>query len=100
MSQIAGTRTEVSPDTVANTLIIRIPENGVSVPAEEVIHCLGSESLALRTRKKIQGIVQVAYEGGVVLRVRFKGVWEWWCELDVLDALRALFAQKGYQCVC
>jgi len=99
VSKVDGTPAEVVPDTTASTLTIRIPDESVPVPAEEVIRYLESPGLAARTRKMIQLIVEVAYERGVALRVCFKGAWDYCWELDILDALRALFAQKGYQCV-
>lgn len=100
MSYIERPHTEVHPDTMTSSVLIEILDDDVSVEAEEVIRYLESSGLAARTRQKIQVIVEVACERGVALRVRFKESWNCLWELDVLDALRALFAQKGfYQCV-
>ena len=100
MSRVQGTPCEVICDIRSRTLTIRIPDDNVPVPVEEVIHYLESQALAARTRQKIVTIIEVVCEKGVALRLRLEGAWDYWCELDLLDALRNLFAQKGcYQCV-
>lgn len=99
MSQIAGTPVEVTPDTDASKLTIRTPGVDVAFKTEEVISFLKSPSLELKTRRKIAEIVPMVCETGIALYVRFKDAWDYRYEIDVLDALKALFVQKGYRCV-
>lgn len=95
MSQVAGSSTQVVPDTLTNALLIRMPGDGVSVQAEEVIQRLESDGLAPRTRKRIRGIDDpVIREEEITLRVRFEGLWDCSCELDVRDTLSSLYAER------
>jgi hypothetical protein len=95
VTSIVGTHVEIRPDPERNVVTVILAGDDPVSP-KEVIRHLESEGLAARTRSRMIGeiVIDFAVEQGVALKLRFEGVWEWVCELDIQDAIKALFAKK------
>ncbi len=94
MCEIAGTRIDVKLDRMANAVIIDLADEQ-EVSAKEVIEHLGSGALAQRTRDSLRDIVSIGRDASTILILHLQGVWEFWIEFDIRDAIAALLAKRS-----
>lgn len=92
-SEVPGVVT--TSDTTNGDVIVRLSDEALSIPTEEVVLYLKSDGLADRTRCLLIEIFKVPTELGTCLRINFAEAMEWWCELDVWDALKNFFSSRG-----